>query len=252
MSEATSSHSLLISDLHLSDTRDDLSAAFKHFCEQQAANANALYILGDLSDAWIGDDDDCKTAKLIRECLKALTKSGVDVYLMTGNRDFLMGEKLAADCNLQLLNDPSVVDLEGQPTLLLHGDTLCTNDTEYLAFRTEVHKPETQGMFLSQSLGQRRELAAMLRGQSKSANANKAEDIMDVTPSEVIRMLEEYQVKTMIHGHTHRPKIHNVTLANNSSAQRFVLGDWGSLGWYIKASVNGVELRSFPINYSTS
>ena len=244
-------HSLLISDLHLCDTRPDLNAAFVEFCQQQARRAERLYILGDLSDAWVGDDDDSTTAELIRSNLAALTRDGVEVYIMTGNRDFLMGEQLANDCGATLLEDPTLVDLYGTPALLMHGDSLCTGDAEYMAFRAQIQNKQAQRMLLTQSLQQRRQLALSLRAQSKGANSNKAEDIMDVTPAEVVRVCLEYGVSTLIHGHTHRPAVHSFAIQPEAgqqvAAQRLVLGDWGRKGWYIKATSDGLELESFAI-----
>lgn len=244
-------HSLLISDLHLCDARPDLNAAFSWFCRTHAAHCERLYILGDLSDAWVGDDDDSETALLIRDTLRELSQAGVAVFLMTGNRDFLIGQQLASDCGLHLLADPSVVDLYGRQVLLMHGDSLCTGDAEYMAFRAQIQNKDAQKTLLAQSLEQRRQLAASLRAQSKSANSNKAEDIMDVTQAEVERVCIEHGVTTLIHGHTHRPAVHPFDLPTNNgqsqAAQRMVLGDWGSKGWYIKANSEALVLESFVI-----
>ncbi|MBT8140319.1 MAG: UDP-2,3-diacylglucosamine diphosphatase [Gammaproteobacteria bacterium] len=245
-------HSLMISDLHLCDSRPDLTAAFEYFCQHHAARAQQLFILGDLSDAWVGDDDDSETANVIRSQLAALQQSGTQVWLMTGNRDFLMGEKLASDCGLHLLDDPSEVELYGRRMLLMHGDSLCTDDAEYMAFRAQIRNREAQQQLLSQTLEQRRALAVALRAQSKSANATKAEDIMDVNQGEVERVMCHHKVDLLIHGHTHRPANHEFAYTNDSGdqvrARRIVLGDWGKLGWYITLSNAGIELHSFPID----
>lgn len=225
MMPKTDSHSLLISDLHLCDARPDLNEAFQSFCNGHAAKAESVYILGDLSDAWIGDDDDSDTANLIRSTLASLSSRGVKVYLMTGNRDFLLGQQLADACDATLLSDPSVVALHGHDALLLHGDSLCIDDAEYMAFRAQIQNPAAQQMLLSKPLEERRQIAAMLRSQSKSANSNKAEDIMDVNAAEVSRQLRDAKVTLMIHGHTHRPAVHDIEL-QGTPAKRMVLGDW--------------------------
>ena len=250
-SSSHAQHSLLISDLHLCAARPDLNWAFQDFCKNTAVDAQALYILGDLSDAWVGDDDDSATAALIRESLSTLTHAGVAVYLMTGNRDFLMGEQLANDCNLTLLPDPSCVKLYGESVLLMHGDSLCTGDAEYMAFRAQIQNKQAQQMLLKQPLDQRRELAASLRAHSKSANSNKAEDIMDVSVEEVLKECQQHGTRTLIHGHTHRPAEHTHSMSpngdGNDSIRRLVLGDWNDKGWYIKAWAGALELVSFPI-----
>ena len=242
-----SENSLIISDLHLSAQRPDLCQAFVQFCQQQAREVDSLYILGDLCDAWVGDDDDSEVANLVRETLSALSAAGTRVFLMTGNRDFLMGQQLANECGINLLEDPSVATLGGQKVLLMHGDSMCTQDSEYMAFRAKIRNPATQQMLLSKSLEERRGIAQMLRSQSKSANASKAEDIMDVTSSEVIDVLESHQTHILIHGHTHRPAIHELTLSNDQAAKRYVLGDWDKQGWMIKASDNTLELINFDL-----
>lgn len=241
-------HSLFISDLHLNPQRPDITQAFVRFCQTRAVHAKTLYILGDLCDAWLGDDDDSETADMLRQQLKSLVSSGVAVFIMTGNRDFLIGKQFAQDTGCQLLTDPSVIDLYGQQVLLMHGDSLCTSDQEYMAFREQIRNPQMQQLLLSKTLDERRGIAKMLRDQSKSANATKAADIMDVTPAEVEQALAEHQVNILIHGHTHRPHIH--TLSANAQAtepakQRYVLGDWDTKGWCIVANKDGLTLESF-------
>ena len=244
-----SNHSLFISDLHLCAQRPDISEAFVRFCTQRAINAEALYILGDLSDAWLGDDDDSDIAELLKSEIKKLTDAGVKVFIMVGNRDFLMGQQFATDCQCTLLADPSVIDLYGQSVLLMHGDSLCTEDAEYMAFRAQIRNPDMQQVLLSKSLDERRGIAKMLREKSRSANATKTEDIMDVTPSEVVKALNEHNVDIMIHGHTHRPAIHNL-IVDDADAKRYVLGDWDKQGWCITVSKDkslDLSLESFDI-----
>ncbi|MGB5326044.1 MAG: UDP-2,3-diacylglucosamine diphosphatase [Pseudomonadales bacterium] len=244
-------HSLMISDLHLCDARPDLNQAFIAFCSERASCAERLFILGDLSDAWIGDDDDSATADIIREQLAALVRGGVKVLLMTGNRDFLMGEQLASDCGLTLLEDPTDISLYGKRMLLMHGDSLCTDDTEYMAFRAQIRNREAQQQLLMQSLAQRRAIAAALRAQSKSANTSKAEDIMDVAQPEVERVMTMHGVDLLIHGHTHRPAIHRFSYVpahgQQIDATRIVLGDWGDRGWFVKTGAQGCTLHDFTI-----
>ena len=250
-----SNFSLLISDLHLSPSEPVLCSAFQTYCRNRAVKADALYILGDLSDAWIGDDDDSETAKLIRSELKKLVDSGTQVFLMTGNRDFLMGQQLASDCGLCLLDDPSTVSLYNHQVLLAHGDSFCTDDEEYMAFRQQIQNPATKQMLMSKSLEERRAFAAQLRSQSKSANVTKAADIMDVNQEVIMQTFAEHNVSTIIHGHTHRPDTHNYQVnikGTDTTATRYVLGDWSASedltqGWEIRAEEQGFTLEQFSL-----
>lgn len=241
------SHSLLISDIHLSEARPDLCAAFSRYCRTTARQADELFILGDLADAWIGDDDDSSTAALIRDELSAITASGVRVYLMVGNRDFLMGKQLADTSGINLLPDPSIQSIQGHQILLLHGDAMCIDDQEYMAFRAQIQNPQMQQMLLAKPIEERRQIAAMIRAKSKSANATKAADIMDVNQAEVEKAFDEHKVCLMIHGHTHRPDVHNISL-KTGEAKRYVLGDWDTKGWQIKIDVDNIELSSFSLS----
>ena len=186
----------------------------------------------------LGDDDDSDIADVLRTEIKKLGDAGVNVFIMVGNRDFLMGQQFANDCQCKILPDPSVIQLYGKPVLLMHGDSLCTSDAEYMAFRAQIRNPDMQQMLLSKSLDERRGIAKMLREKSQSANATKAADIMDVTPSEVVKALCDHNVDIMIHGHTHRPAVHSLISDNEqqTKAKRYVLGDWDSQGWCITAS----------------
>lgn len=248
-------YSLLISDLHLSPSEPALCRAFQAYCQNRATKAEALYILGDLSDAWVGDDDDAETAKLIRSELKKLANSGTQVYLMTGNRDFMMGQQLANDCGLSLLDDPCTVDLYGHQVLLTHGDSYCTDDQEYMAFRQQIQNPMTRQMLMSKSLDERRAIAVQIRAQSKSANATKSEDIMDVNQDAILQAFAEHDITTMIHGHTHRPDSHQypvIIKGVETIATRHVLGDWLvqdglTTGWEIRADQQGFTLEQFSL-----
>ncbi|MCQ3830591.1 UDP-2,3-diacylglucosamine diphosphatase [Microbulbifer elongatus] len=236
----------LISDLHLDESRPNITRAFFDFLKGPAAGAEALYILGDFFEVWIGDDDDAPLIEEVARQLRTYSDSGPSLYLMHGNRDFLMGEDFARRCGATLLPDPSLVELAGHPVLLMHGDSLCTRDQEYMTFRQQARNPLWQQGLLAKSLEERRQIAAQIRATSKSMNSLKAEDIMDVTPEEVVKVMESHNTQTLIHGHTHRPDRHALT-ANGQAAERIVLGDWGALAWCIRADENGLSLEQWPI-----
>ena len=225
---------LFISDLHLDPARPYITALFLTFLQDEASRADALYILGDLFEAWIGDDDDAELAREVASHLSALVRSGVPVYFIRGNRDFLLGQAYAHRAGFNILPDPCVVSLYGTPVLLLHGDLLCTNDTGYLAVRRQVRDPAWQQAILAQSLEARRAFARQAREASASHQGAMALEIGDVAADAVHATFRQYGVARMIHGHTHRPAIHDV-LVDGSVRQRIVLGDWyeqGSvLGW---------------------
>lgn len=237
---------LFISDLHLSHQTPKVADGFYEFLRTTAADATRLYILGDFFDAWIGDDEDDSLVRGIKEQLKQHSEH-CETFFIHGNRDFLIGETFAKETGITLLPEQSVIDLYGRPTLLMHGDTLCTEDTEYMQFRAMVRSPQWQQQVLSLPLQQRRQMAADLRKKSQSMNAIKAEDIMDVTQEEVIKVMAEHQVDLLIHGHTHRPARHTLQIAGKP-AERCVLGDWHQRGWYLEAtSEQGLKLVDFPL-----
>lgn len=231
-----------ISDLHLEESRPSITRAFFNYLDTLPADTRALYLLGDIFDAWLGDDDDNPFLISIRNKLKEVSERGIQLYFMHGNRDFLVGEDFAQQTGCQLLNDPCVIEHHGKQYLLSHGDVLCTDDAEYQAFREQIRNPAMQAMLLAKPLSERREIAKQLRQQSGMANSNKAQDIMDVNAQAVDAMMSEYQVDTLIHGHTHRPAIHE--LADNK--RRVVLGDWHDKGWEICLN-NTLALNSFAI-----
>lgn len=235
-----------ISDLHLEDTRPQVFGALIKFLQTTAAGADALYILGDFFNAWIGDDDDQGFAGDVKAILKGYTDTGVATYFMHGNRDFLIGKDFAQDTGLTLLPESYVADLYGHKTLLMHGDSLCTRDTEYMQLRQQLRSPLWQQQILGLPLAQRRLLAADLRQKSRSMTAMKAEDIMDVTPEEVEKVLTEHDVTTLIHGHTHRPAVHTLALAG-TNAERVVLGDWEQSLWYYRVDSKGASLEQEAI-----
>lgn len=230
---------LFVADMHLSSDTPEINLGFYRYLEQTAQGADALYILGDLFDAWIGDDlldtphPLSAVAHEVINRLQVLSSSGTNIYFLHGNRDFLLGERFMRECQGTLLPEVQPVELYGVPLIILHGDSLCTRDEAYMAFRQQSRNAEWQAQILAMPLEQRLELAKSLRMQSGNANANKAEAIMDVTHEEVVALLERYRVTTMIHGHTHRPKVHDVSVGN-LPAKRFVLGDWDAQhGWDI-------------------
>ena len=237
---------LFISDLHLHESRPQITRAFFQFLETQATLAESLYILGDFFDAWIGDDDDAPLNAEVAAALKNLSNSGTKIFFMHGNRDFLIGKTFAEQSGAQLIAEGSVIDLYGTKTLLLHGDSLCTADAAYIAFRQQVRSPEWQAQILAQPLAARRALAAQMRERSQAMNSLKAEDIMDVTQADVIQSMIDANVTRMIHGHTHRPNRHSLTI-NDHTAERIVLGDWHEQAWALLAAEDKLELLSWNI-----
>ena len=225
---------LFISDLHLEESRPDITRAFLSFLEQQAAGVESLYILGDFFEAWIGDDERTPLQEQVAGALRQLSDSGTRLFLMHGNRDFLIGDDFCARAGATLLDDPTVIDLYGTPTLLMHGDSLCTADVEYQKFRANMRNPQWQQMILQRPLKERQQMARQLREISMAKNQGKEEFIMDVTPEEVVKDMERHQVQRLIHGHTHRPAVHELT-ANGQPARRIVLGDWDQNVWWLEA-----------------
>ncbi|MEX6089328.1 UDP-2,3-diacylglucosamine diphosphatase [Raoultella planticola] len=236
---------LFIADLHLQTEEPAITAGFLRFLAGEAREADALYILGDLFEAWIGDDDPNPLHQQIASAINELTQSGVPCYFVHGNRDFLVGQRFARACGMTLLAEEKVLDLYGRRVLIMHGDTLCTDDPGYLAFRAKVHTPWIQRLFLALPLFIRRRIAARMRADSKAANSSKSLEIMDVNPQAVVEALERHQVQWLIHGHTHRPAVHPLE-ANGKPAFRVVLGAWHSEGSMVKVSKDDVELISFP------
>ena len=216
---------LFISDLHLDETRPHIVDLFTKFLAGEAREAAALYILGDLFESWIGDDGDSALALRVAAETRALRDSGVPVYFMHGNRDFLLGARYAARAGMTLLPDPTIIELEGERVLLMHGDTLCTDDIDYQKFRTLVRDPGWQRQFLAKSLSERRAFAAQARGESRKHTSKARPAIMDVNPAAVETMMRAHGVRRLIHGHTHRPATHQLNLDGNA-AERIVLGDW--------------------------
>jgi UDP-2,3-diacylglucosamine hydrolase len=236
---------LFISDLHLDDARPRIVEDFERFCAGEARDADALYILGDLFEAWVGDDDPSTAGAFVAEKLKSLADSGVPVSFIRGNRDFLLGDDYARRSGMTILPDPAVVMLHGEPTLVLHGDLLCTDDTAYQQFRAQTRDPRWQAQFLAQPLQARLAFAAQARAASKARYgelqaSGQSETITDVAPATVQEWFKRYGVRRMIHGHTHRPAIHDEGGGN----KRIVLGDWYEQGSVLRVNGEGFDLAS--------
>ena len=236
---------LFIADLHLQTEEPAITAGFLRFLRGEAKSADALYILGDLFEAWIGDDDPNPLPREMAAAIKTLVDSGVPCYFIHGNRDFLVGKRFARESGMQLLAEEKVLHLYGRDVLIMHGDTLCTDDPGYLAFRAKVHTPWIQKLFLALPLFIRRRIAQKMRNDSKAANSSKSMAIMDVNPQAVVAVMEKHRVQWLIHGHTHRPDIHTLN-ANGETAHRVVLGAWHSEGSMIRVTKEDVTLIAFP------
>jgi len=224
---------LFVSDLHLDEATPNVTAGFMAFIARETPHAAALYILGDLAETWIGDDDDSASAATVRDALRQAAKQ-CPTYLMHGNRDFLFGARLAAETGAQLIEDPHVITMAGTRVLLAHGDAYCTADVEYQRARALFRSPQWQRETLARPLAERREMARQLRAQSRAANANKADNIMDVTERDLVAAMQALHCTVMVHGHTHRPGVHEVPMADGEVARRYVLGDWGMCGWVLR------------------
>ena len=233
--------SLFISDLHLCQTRPRITQLFLAFLQQQARDAQSLYILGDLFEYWAGDDDlDDEHHQQVVRALQQLSE--VQIYLMHGNRDLLLGERFAQACRATLLSDPVLVNLYGTSALLTHGDLLCTDDVDYQAFRKQVHDPAWQQAFLAQPLAERKNQIAGYRSRSEQEKSHKSESIMDVNEQAVADMMRQYQYPPLlIHGHTHRMARHAMNIAGHP-CERIVLGDWYESGSYLSVDAQGCQM----------
>ena len=235
-----------ISDLHLQPNRPELSHALIWLMAEQGSQMDTLYILGDLFDAWIGDDYENAFIDNIKQLLKMASEAGTEVFLMPGNRDFLIGQDFARQTGCQLLSDPAVIDLYGAKVLLMHGDLLCTQDVDYQKFRLMVRNQQWQQQLLEKSLPERLDIAQQLRSMSQKKTGSKEYEIMDIHQPEVESRMLSDQVQMLIHGHTHRPAVHNLAL-KGLPATRVVLGDWGKELWYLRVDETGHELKRKPI-----
>ena len=238
---------LFIADLHLDPARPQITELFENYlASDEVRHADALYILGDLVEAWIGDDDDAELPRRIAEATRAVREAGVPVYFMVGNRDFLLGELFAARAGMTLLDDGIVHDIDGHPTLLMHGDVLCTDDVAYQAVRRQVRTSEWKAQILSMPLEARRVFAAKARQDSMAHTASTMESIMDVNADAVAKTMRRAGVTRLVHGHTHRPAVHRFEL-DGEPAERIVLGDWYEHGSVLRVDRDGVELRGLAV-----
>lgn len=235
---------LFISDLHLQPKRPEISRAFAYFLTEIAPPCDQLYLLGDIFEYWIGDDAPLPGLEPLFDRLKSLSDSGTALFFMHGNRDFLVGNAFMARIGATLLPEQYPLALEGETALLLHGDELCTDDSAYQAFRAQVRDPRWQQAFLAQSVAQRTEIARQMRESSREQGAMKAESITDVNPQQVLELMRRHQARLLIHGHTHRPARHPLVL-DQGSAERVVLGDWSSSGWYLELRDGDRQLVRF-------
>ena len=241
---------LFISDLHLDMERPAVTELFGAFMQREVRTADALYILGDLFEAWVGDDDPADTGAYVAARIREVADAGVPVFFIRGNRDFLLGDAFALRAGMRLLPDPAVVTLYGKPALLMHGDLLCTGDTAYQAFRAQTRNPAWQAQFLSQPLAARLAFAAQARAASaahqggmKQNDKVQFETLTDVTPAAVDATLAQFGIDTLIHGHTHRPAIHALTV-DGRACRRIVLGDWYEQGSVLRVEADGMALDS--------
>jgi UDP-2,3-diacylglucosamine hydrolase len=234
---------LFISDLHLHAGDAETARRFREFTEGPARDASELYVLGDLFEAWIGDDDDDPRIAPAIDALKTLTDSGVQCALMHGNRDFLLGQRFCALTGCRLLGDYERLTLFGQPVLLTHGDLLCTDDTRYMTLRAELRSPAWQRDFLAKPLAERRQIASDLRQLSTTEIAMKSDFIMDVNQAAVERTMREHDVALLLHGHTHRPAVHRFAL-NGRPAARIVLGAWYEQATFLRWTTEGFALET--------
>lgn len=219
---------IFISDLHLAEERPKTLAMFLRFLRERPRPGDSLYILGDLFDVWVGDDDDAPLAQSVRQAFRELAARGVKLYLQRGNRDFLMGKRLMRDTGAMLLEDPYRMTVAGRPTLLMHGDLLCSDDVAYQKARRKLRNPLFQWLALRKSLAARRELAAAYRRRSGEVTAMTAAEIMDANRDTVRDYLRKHRATQLIHGHTHRPAVHTHDLGNGVEAIRYVLDEWHS------------------------
>ncbi|WP_341781823.1 UDP-2,3-diacylglucosamine diphosphatase [Ectopseudomonas mendocina] len=237
---------LLISDLHLEEKRPDITRAFLHFLASRARQAESLYILGDFFEVWIGDDGMTPFQHEIARALRELSDAGTRIHLMHGNRDFLIGKAFCREAGCTLLSDPHKVQMGGEPVLLMHGDSLCTLDVGYMKLRRWLRNPLSLLILRNLPLAMRQKLARKLRNESRAQTRMKASDIVDVTPEEVVRVMAEHGVRTLIHGHTHRPAVHELNVGGQA-ARRIVLGDWDRQGWALQVDEAGFNQAPFEL-----
>ncbi|OBT13906.1 UDP-2,3-diacylglucosamine diphosphatase [Vibrio sp. UCD-FRSSP16_10] len=235
---------LFISDLHLTPSHHAMTEAFIRFMREDAPNADAVYILGDLFEFWVGDDDDCPLNKTVMNEIRTLVDSGTPCFFTQGNRDFLVGKKFEKKSGATLLGDETLIDLYGIPTLLLHGDTLCTDDVKYQKFRQKMHMPWLQWLYNRIPLSFRRKLVKKVQNNANSQKQTKSYDIMDVNQDAVMDAMQRHHAQNMIHGHTHRPNIHNL----DQGKKRIVLGDWYTQASILEVTQQSTRLYNHPFS----
>jgi len=233
-----------LSDLHLTPGRPEVTRRFLRYLESCGGHCDALYILGDLFEAWIGDDDDDPLPGEVVRGLRGCTEAGTRVLILRGNRDFLLGKRFSTASGCALLDDPVRVDLCGQPALLMHGDTLCSGDTDYLALRRRLRDPDWQRDFLARPLEERRRLAAELRNASRAAGESGAAGHVDVSPDAVVETMRSHGVRLLIHGHTHRQAMHSLAV-DREAARRISLGSWESDGNFLEYACGAFHFVHF-------
>lgn len=238
---------LFISDLHLEAKRPDITRAFLHCLEQRAMRADELYILGDFFEVWLGDDDPNPLAREIAAALARLADAGVKTYLMHGNRDFLLGKRFCREARCTLLPDPYVANLNGERVLLMHGDSLCIDDIGYMRMRRTLRNPLSLFVLRNLPLTTRHKIGRKLRNESQAQTQQKASDITDVNLGQVAEVMRHHQVRTLIHGHTHRPAVHELII-EGQPARRYVLGDWDKRGWFLEIADGQYHLDSFDLS----
>ena len=231
-----------ISDIHLSEDSPHLTNAFKTFLNESKKSCTHLFILGDLFEIWIGDDDDNSFNQEIKKILTDFTSDGPETFFIHGNRDFLVGEAFAKETGITILPDPFNLEINNQKVILSHGDFLCTDDKDYIDFKKQVRDQDWQNNFLKKTINERKQIAATLRTDSKEATLKKSDEITDVNNRSVEDFINEHQPHLFIHGHTHRPNIHDV-----GSAKRIVLGDWEEIGWFLSITDKKFKLNKFNI-----
>lgn len=242
---------VFISDLHLCEEREELSREFFSFIERESQNENldSLYVLGDLFDYWLGDDEKSRFAQDIKKAFHRLSLSGAKVYFMRGNRDFTLGDTFAQQCGGTLLQEYHVINLFGKPTLLLHGDSLCTDDTEYQKYKRLIRHPIVKNTLLKSPRKLRKLLARKIRSKSQSKKTGSYTPAFDVNETTVKNTFDFWSVQQIIHGHTHRPKRHDYAIENTTKS-RYVLGDWGNnqQAWALRTCKNGITYETFPLS----
>ena len=236
---------LFISDLHLEADRPDIGNQFLQFLDTDAKEADDLYILGDLFEAWVGDDDPNTHYFTIKRALRKLVDGGIPVYFMHGNRDFMIGSGFANETGVKILDDPHEVSMYGQKTLLSHGDVLCLDDVQYQRVRKMVRDPDWKANMRAKPLKERLRIAQEARRQSLEQTINQSLEIMDVNHDEVVRVMKKHKVDVLLHGHTHRPAVHDVQIGNRKG-KRIVLGDWYTQGSMVRWDSRGPKLEAMP------